>query len=140
MRKHGRGSPQTNNEQSKTRRIIAARLLLYCLAVCCAGIVLFQTADAVLARIPIRTRAAHQEQPVTRIAPESEGKIDINRATAEDLQKADGVGPALAQRICELREERGGFRFLEELMDVPGIGEKRFEALSALFYCSTPAP
>jgi len=129
-----------NDEQSKTRRTIAARLLLYCLAVCCAGIVLFQAADAVLARLPIRTRAAHQEQPVTRAAPESEGKMDVNQAAPEDLQKADGVGPALAQRICDLREERGGFRFLEELTDVPGIGEKRFEALSALFYCSTPAP
>ena len=66
MRKHGGGSPQKNNEQNKTRRIIAARLLLYCLIVCCAGIVLFQAADAVLARSPIQTRAAHQEQPVTR--------------------------------------------------------------------------
>ena len=143
MRKHGCGSPQINNEQSKTRRTIAARLLLYCLAVCCAGIVLFQAADAVFARLPIQTRAAHQERLMTRTAPESvelEGKMDINQATLEDLQKADGVGPALAQRICDLREERGGFRFLEELTDVSGIGEKRFEALSALFYCPTPAP
>lgn len=127
-----------NNEKSKTRRTIAARFLLYCLAACCAGIVLFQAADAVLAHRPIRTRIAHREQPVTRTASASEERMDINQATAEDLQKAEGVGPALAQRICDLREERGGFRFLEELTDVPGIGEKRFEALIALFYCPTP--
>ena len=140
MRKHGCGTPQMNNEKSKTRRTIAARLLLYCLAACCAGIVLFQAADAVLAHRPIQTRIAHREQPVTRTAPASEERMDINQATAEDLQKAEGVGHALAQRICDLREERGGFRFLEELTDVPGIGEKRFEALSALFYCPTPVP
>ena len=127
-----------NNEQSKTRRTIAARLLLSCLAVCCAGILLFQAADAILARRPIQTRIARREQPVTRTAPASEGKMDINQAAPEDLQKAEGIGPALAKRICDLRQERGGFRFLEELTDVPGIGEKRFEALSALFYCPTP--
>ena len=140
MRIRGCGSPQTKTEQSKTRRSIAARLLLYCLGICCAGIVLFQGMDAVRSRLPVETRAAHQEQPVTRAAPEIEERMDINRATAEDLQQAAGIGPALAQRICDLRQERGGFRFLEELMDVPGIGEKRFEALSALFYCATPAP
>lgn len=132
--------PRMNDEQRKTRRKIAARLLLWCLGICCAGIVLFQTVDTVRTRAPILTRVAHQEQPVTRASAEPEGKSDVNRAMVEDLQKADGVGPGLAQRICDLREERGGFRFLEELMDVPGIGEKRFEALSTLFYCPTPAP
>ena len=128
------------SDRQKTRRTFAARLLLYCLGICCAGIVLFQSADAVHSRLPILTYAAHQEQPVTRAMPESKGKRDINHAAAEDLQRAEGVGPALAQRICDLREARGGFRFIEELLDVPGIGEKRFEALSALFYCPTPEP
>ncbi len=128
------------SDRRKTRRFIAARLLLWGLGVCCAGIILFQGIDTAVRRAPILTRTAHEEQPVIRTAPENEGKSDINEASAEDLQKADGIGPALAQRICELREARGGFRFLEELLDVPGIGEKRFEALSALFYCPTPVP
>ncbi len=140
MRIRGCGSPQNSDEQRTTRRQIAARLLLWCLGICCAGILLFQAADTVKSRLPVQTRTVHQEQPPTRAAPESEEKWNVNQATAEDLQKAEGVGPALAQRICDLREERGGFRFLEELMDVPGIGEKRFEALSALFYCPAPEP
>lgn len=140
MRVHGCGSPQSNDEQGKTRRQFAARLLLWCLGICCAGIILFQAVDTVRTRAPILARVTHQEQPVSRTAAEPEGKSDINRATAEDLQRAEGVGPGLAQRICDMREARGGFRFLEELLDVPGIGEKRFEALSALFYCSTPSP
>ena len=46
-----------------------------------------------------------------------------------------GIGPALARGILTLREERGGFRLLEELMDVNGIGEKRFMALKEFFFC-----
>ena len=128
------------SDRGKTRRLIAARLLLCCLGICCAGILLFQGADAVRGRAVIAARLTHQEQSVNRAAPERSGKTDINRATAEDLQRADGVGPALAQRICGVREERGGFCFLEELLDVPGIGEKRYEALSALFYCAESEP
>ena len=128
------------SDRRKTRRTFAARLLLYCLGICCAGIVLFQGADAVRSHAPVLTRAAHQEQPVTRAMPEAEGKRNINQAAAEDLQRAEGIGPALAQRICDLREARGGFRFIEELLDVPGIGGKRFEALSVLFYCPAPEP
>ena len=128
------------SDRRKTRRTFAARLLLCCLWACCAGVVLFQAVDAVRSRVPAVTRIMHQEQTETRAAPEPEGKNDVNRATAKDLQRAEGVGPALAQRICDLREARGGFRFIEELLDVPGIGEKRFEALRALFYCPTPEP
>lgn len=128
------------SDRRKTRRLIAARLLLCCLGVCCAGILLFQGADAVRDRAVTAARVTHREQTVSRAAPESSGKTDINLATPGELQRADGVGPALAQRICGVREERGGFRFLEELLDVPGIGEKRYEALSALFYCPTPEP
>lgn len=123
------------SDGKQTRRKIAARLLLLCLWVCCAGILLIQGEDAVRRLVPASVRVPHQEQPMTRALPDTEGKMDINRATAEELQKADGIGPALAQRILEMREARSGFRFLEELMDVSGIGEKRFEALRALFYC-----
>ena len=128
------------SDGKETRRKTAARLLLFCLGICCAGILLIQGADAVRSRALTAARVTHQEQPVERALPDTEGKTDINRAGLEDLQKANGVGPALAQRIIEMREARGGFRCLEELMDVSGIGEKRYEALSGLFYCSTPEP
>ena len=65
-------------------------------------------------------------------------KMDINRASAYDLQKVPGVGPVLSQAIIDYRRAKGGFHFLEEVLDVPGIGEKRFRALSELFFCQAP--
>lgn len=129
-----------SSDRDKTRRKNAARLLLCCLSVCCAGIILFQGVDAVSSRAVTAARVAHQDQPMERALPDTEGKTDINQAELEDLQKASGIGPALAQRILDEREARGGFHFIEELMDVSGIGEKRYEALSALFYCPSPEP
>ena len=50
-------------------------------------------------------------------------------ATLEQLDGLDGIGPTLAKRIVEYREAHGGFRSIEELREVDGIGEKRFAAL-----------
>jgi competence protein ComEA len=45
------------------------------------------------------------------------------------LASLDGIGPALAGRILEYRRQHGGFSSLDELKEVSGIGDKRFEAL-----------
>jgi competence protein ComEA len=55
--------------------------------------------------------------------------LDLNTATPEQLDELDGVGPATAQKILEYRQEHGGFSSVEELGEVPGIGEKRLAAL-----------
>lgn len=56
------------------------------------------------------------------------GKININTADKETLMLLDGVGEVIAGRIIEYRETYGGFDTIEELMEVKGIGEKRFAA------------
>jgi competence protein ComEA len=58
--------------------------------------------------------------------------ININTASASDLEALPGIGPALAQRIVAFREERGGFRTIEELLEVSGIGPRTFENLRDL--------
>ncbi len=55
-----------------------------------------------------------------------DGKIDLNTATIQQLRLLPGVGEATAQKILAYREENGGFSSLEELMNVSGIGEKKF--------------
>jgi competence protein ComEA len=56
-------------------------------------------------------------------------RVSLATATVEQLDQLDGIGPTLAKRIIEYREEHGGFRSVDELKQVDGIGEKRFAAL-----------
>ncbi len=60
------------------------------------------------------------------------GPVDINTATSEQLQVLPGIGPALAGRIVQHREQHGPFRTAGDLRDVSGIGEKRFQDLAPL--------
>ena len=64
-------------------------------------------------------------EPGTPGAP----RIGLGIVTAEQLDELDGIGPTLSERIVEYRTENGGFGSLEELREVEGIGEKRFETL-----------
>lgn len=56
-------------------------------------------------------------------------RIDINTATPEQFATLPGIGPVLAARIVEHRDRHGGFNQPEELMNVFGVGPKRFEAI-----------
>jgi competence protein ComEA len=58
--------------------------------------------------------------------------IDLNAATARDLEALPGIGARTAQRILEYRQKAGGFKKIEELMNVRGIGEKSFLRLKPL--------
>jgi len=83
--------------------------------------------DSILSR-PSASGAAGQMMP-----PVAAGRacISINRATAPELERLPGVGPAIAQRIVEYRMQHGYFMRLEDLMLVPGIGPKKFDQLRA---------
>ena len=65
-------------------------------------------------------------------APKAEAKakadpvVNLNTASAADLEALPGVGKSTAQRIVEYRQKSGGFKKIEELMNVKGIGEKSF--------------
>ena len=59
----------------------------------------------------------------------SGGPVSLSSATVAQLDGLDGIGPTLAQRIVDYRQAHGGFRSVDQLRDVSGIGDKRFEAL-----------
>jgi competence protein ComEA len=57
------------------------------------------------------------------------GPVNLNTATADQLQTLPGVGPVLAQRIVEYRDQHGGFRTVADLRQVTGIGDARYRDL-----------
>ena len=57
------------------------------------------------------------------------GAVDLNTATLEQLDGLPGVGPVLAQRILDWRAEHGRFASVDQLAEVPGIGEAKLEQL-----------
>lgn len=62
----------------------------------------------------------------------TDGLISVNRATAAELQSLPGVGPVLAERIVSHRDQVGGFDRVEDLLQVPGIGESKLAAIRDL--------
>jgi len=57
------------------------------------------------------------------------GGLDLNTATPGQLEELDGVGPVLARRIADFRQENGPYESVEDLLDVPGIGEAKLAAM-----------
>ena len=89
----------------------------------CLGVLAFA-----IEPLPYSTRAS------TRLNQEKAAKhqaivIDINKATANDLQKLPGIGPGLARQIVAYRERNGPFRRVEDLMVIRGIGFKKWKGI-----------
>jgi len=85
------------------------------------------TATGAALAAPQQTATPKSKTTVTVTAP-----VNINTATSTDLEKLPGVGPAMALRIVEYRQKNNGFKKIEDLMQVKGIGEKKFLKLKTL--------
>ena len=64
--------------------------------------------------------------------------VNINTATADQLDALPGIGAKMAARIVDYRQKNGGFKKLEDLMNVQGIGEKNFLKLKPLITLGQP--
>ena len=72
-------------------------------------------------------RTPVQIRPIITETEPAETALNINTATAEELEALPGIGPVLAGRILAYREENGGFRAVEELTKVEGFGTGTLE-------------
>ena len=84
--------------------------------------------------------AEEQSKPAPATQPQNTpAPINLNAATAADLERLPGVGAAMAARILEYRQKSGGFKKVEELMNIQGIGERNFLRLKPLVTVTPPA-
>jgi comEA protein len=89
---------------------------------------------SLIAYAPQESAARQTPKP----APGEAAVVNLNSATAVELEKLPGVGPATATRIVEYRQKNGAFKKIEDLMNVRGIGEKTFLNLKPLITVAPP--
>jgi competence protein ComEA len=85
--------------------------------------------DEMVLYVPIVGEEKIIEPTVGSVQNHEDGKVNLNKASETELQTLTGVGPAKATAIIEYRDQNGGFKKVEELMEISGIGEKTFEKL-----------
>jgi competence protein ComEA len=88
-----------------------------------------KVADGAQILVPSRRAAAVGEGGAWSTPAASPGPVNLNTATAEQLDQLDGIGPTTARKILEYRRAHGGFGSLQDLDRIPGIGPKRLAAL-----------
>ena len=114
--------------------VIPALALLACGVM--LGIFLMQTrtAGTISVQRDAPEEAAESTQTVAEEAVDAtaDDRLDLNTATAEELQELPGIGEVIAQRIIDYRELCGRFLDPEQLMEVDGIGQAKYEKLREL--------
>jgi competence protein ComEA len=88
-----------------------------------------QVEDGQQILVPVRGAATTGAAATPGVSATPSGPISLASATQAQLEELDGIGPTLAARILEYRDQHGGFRSVEELGEVDGIGEVRLAAL-----------
>ena len=87
-----------------------------------------------LSPVAAQEKAAAGKRPAAAktAAASPAAPVNLNTATAAQIATLPGIGPKAAERIIEYRQKSGGFKKIEELMNVKGIGEKSFLKLKPL--------
>jgi competence protein ComEA len=94
---------------------------------------------AVLVALALLARpAAAQDSDRSAMKSAPAGPVNLNTATAAQLESLPGIGARTAALIVEYRQKNGGFKKIEDLMNVRGVGEKSFLKLKPLITVTPP--
>ncbi len=96
-----------------------------------AGVLAVPPGRVPLAKQDAASAAKEGHAAPAKLTKPGDGMVNLNTATSEELQRLPGVGPAMAQRILDARKATGTFTSPEQLMDVSGIGPKKYERMKA---------
>lgn len=88
----------------------------------------YKAQDSLFATLSYEHESEHTEEDENFI----QGKLNINKATKEQLIKLPGIGETIAERILEYRKERGNFTKIEQLSEIKGIGKNKLEKIKGL--------
>jgi competence protein ComEA len=77
--------------------------------------------------VPLCVQAEAKTHTTSEAAPSK--IVDLNKANAGDLASVPGIGPKIADRILDYRNKNGKFKSKEEIMNVKGIGQKKYEKI-----------
>jgi competence protein ComEA len=82
--------------------------------------------------LPLHTLKVQEVVNETRALQQGQRLLDLNQASAGELEALPGIGAVLAQRVIAFRTSVGGFRAVDDLRHVKGIGSKKFDRIKAL--------
>lgn len=105
-------------------------VVIFCLSTC--GFLVYRQQNP--SAIALDRSSAQQTERFSSIHINSEGKLNINTATAAELSVLTGIGEILAGRIIQYREDNGPYKTVDELLNVNGIGEGKLNKIFDYIY------
>lgn len=129
----------SNNARKKSRLKEKIGIFLLALIFLISGLILIKDKEKPIKYVQDDTSTSNPTtavqlpvQATTTSDTKPSGKINLNKASLEDLDSLPGIGPVIAQRIIDYRTKAGGFKTLIELKEVSGIGDAKYSKVETL--------